>query len=119
MDYWQPQGGQEAAGFAPLSSYIPKQPAQQPQKPMMDEQAAQMMAAALRGQQQQPTGGNIMPPPPSGGPVTSAGYFGQGMDTKAIGGALGSMFNTPPAPVNAGTSNPGWGTSSYGVAGGW
>ena len=70
-------------------------PAQQGVNP--DTQA---LIDALRNGQQ----GGGQPAPAQGGNVTSAGYFGQGMDTKAIGNAMAPMFQpSAPQPWSADT----------------
>jgi len=72
----------------PLTRFTPLPEAQQG---MSDEAKAAAMVQALqggRGVAAAPTAA----PAAGGGRVQSAGYFGQGMDTKAIGNALSGLF---------------------------
>ena len=80
-------------------------PAQQGVNP--DTQA---LIDALRNGQQ----GGRQPAPAQGGNVTSAGYFGQGMDTKAIGNAMAPMFN-PSTP----TPQPWTDANTFGTGSNW
>ena len=74
----------------PMSQFIappPTQPAQVVPQEKDDAATQQALIDALRGMSSRAA------PAAAAGPIQSAGYLGQGMDTKAIGGALGSLFS--------------------------
>lgn len=79
---------QPGAQMNPLTRFLP-----QPEVPQSgeDAQKAELLAKALQAGGRA-VGGGGGGAPARGGPVTSAGYFGQGMDTGAIGNAIGKMF---------------------------
>ena len=93
MDFLNDQPPIDPTANNPLNKFIMptagQQAAQQPPQQAQTNPNTQALIDALRGNGM--GGGGA---PAQAGNVQSAGYFGQGMNTNAIGNALSPMFNS-------------------------